>query len=88
LWVVPWIGEHFTIGSAHLTSGGPATSFQTSDFMMLGITAGIDIVDIDHNKLGVYVDYHHGIDRTPVYDGNDPHFTNWSAVTVGLAFRR
>ena len=91
LWVAPWIGEHFShvdeqdrwyaVGMAL----GSNESSTAKDFMMFGLTAGVDVLDFGGNALAVYADYRYGAARdAPAYES----YTNWSALTVGVALRR
>ncbi len=91
LWVAPWIGEHFS----HVEEkdywyavGMPLSSTESStakDFVMLGITAGVDVLELGGNALALYADYRHGTARDAAAFES---YTNWSALTVGVAFHR
>jgi hypothetical protein len=94
LWIAPWVGVHGSIGTLDESGaimGDPLTghsSFHSVDFMMLGVTAGFDILGDDDNKLAAYVDFRDGLGRDASNHIEDPPMTNWRAVTVGVAYSR
>ncbi|HEY1549674.1 MAG TPA: hypothetical protein VGG28_17720 [Kofleriaceae bacterium] len=94
LWVAPWVGQHISIGSetsSGMELGTPVdghTSYVHEDFLMAGLSAGVDVLERDGNRLAVYADYRHSIWNERSETADDPRFTSWSSLTLGLAYRR
>lgn len=97
LWIAPWFGQHCSFGD--YTEVGQALgvpqsnsgTFSHRDFFGLGLTAGYDFYEDDNIHVTVYADYHHGFGQESYPPGRyipDPTVQNWSALTLGVAFRR
>ncbi len=91
LWVAPWIGEHFSHveeqdrWNADGMALGSNESYMAKDFLMFGLTAGVDVLEFAGNAVAVYADYRYGAARdAAAYES----YTNWSALSVGVALRR
>jgi len=90
-WIAPWVGEHVSISTLTSNLGYSDPTMATADFAMLGVSVGVDLLADDRDKLGLYADYRHNIsglhDMSGANDSN-ADFTGWTALTVGIAYRR
>jgi len=97
-WIAPWVGEHVTSVTDHdygQQLGDPFDGTTTENVYVfeLGLTAGIDVYASGSDRLSIYADYHHEVAHDPslpsVSERNSAEAVqDWSALTVGLAYRR
>ncbi len=97
LWVAPWVGEHFSFvaeqdsGYSTGESVARSTTYLNTDFVMFGLTAGVDLYRLGGNTVAVYADYRFGLGTTDspgLGESSDNVYSNWSALTVGVAVHR
>ncbi len=93
IWVAPWIGEHFSFvaenDSGYIqgeSQAGSETRLNT-DFVMVGLTVGVDLYRFGGNTLAVYADYRDSLESN-ASPSDGAGYTNWSALTVGVALHR
>ena len=66
-------------------------TYLNTDFVMFGLTAGVDLYRLGGNTVAVYADYRLGLGTTDspgLGEFSDKAYSNWSALTVGVALHR